>query len=99
MLEKILARKWPDVYPNAVDPGWVATKMGGAGGSDDLAQGYQIQVWLAVSDDAKAKVSGQYFYHQKTARYNPAADDLKLQDQLIDNCRRLTGVDLFKSPA
>ena len=25
-----VARRWPDVASNAVDPGWVATKMGGA---------------------------------------------------------------------
>jgi NAD(P)-dependent dehydrogenase (short-subunit alcohol dehydrogenase family) len=94
MLAKILARKWPEVYANAVDPGWVPTKMGGAGAPDDLQQGYQTQVWLAVSNDPKAKGSGQYFYHQKTARYNPSADDLKSQDQLLSNCARLTSVSL-----
>ena len=94
MLAKVLARKWPEVYANAVDPGWVATKMGGAGAPDDLDKGYQTQVWLAVSDDSNAKVSGQYFYHQKTARYNPTADDQKWQDQLILNCARLTGVSI-----
>jgi NAD(P)-dependent dehydrogenase (short-subunit alcohol dehydrogenase family) len=26
-----VARCWPDVLSNAVDPGWVATKMGGPG--------------------------------------------------------------------
>ena len=31
-----VARKWPDVYSNAVDPGWVPTKMGGQGAPDDL---------------------------------------------------------------
>src|SRR6185312_3426547 len=33
------ARKWPDVYANAVDPGWVPTKMGGAGAPDNLEDG------------------------------------------------------------
>lgn len=94
MLAKVLARKWPNVFANAVDPGWVATKMGGAGAPDDLEQGYQTQAWLAVSNDPKAKVSGQYFYHKKTARYNTIADDLKLQDQLIENCARLTGISI-----
>lgn len=94
MLAKFLARKWPEVFANAVDPGWVATKMGGAGAPDSLEEGYQTQVWLAVNDDANAKVSGKYFYHRKAAQYNPAADDLKLQDQLIENCARLTGINL-----
>jgi NAD(P)-dependent dehydrogenase (short-subunit alcohol dehydrogenase family) len=31
MLCVAVARKWPDVYANAVDPGWVPTRMGGRG--------------------------------------------------------------------
>jgi NAD(P)-dependent dehydrogenase (short-subunit alcohol dehydrogenase family) len=94
MLAKALARKWPEVYANAVDPGWVPTKMGGAGAPDDLQKGYQTQIWLAVSNDAGAMVSGQYFHHQKPARYNRLADDMHLQDELQLNCARLTGVSL-----
>src|SRR4051812_46339576 len=30
-----VARRWPDVLSNAVDPGWVPTKMGGPGAPDD----------------------------------------------------------------
>jgi NAD(P)-dependent dehydrogenase (short-subunit alcohol dehydrogenase family) len=92
MLAKVLARKWPDVYANAVDPGWVPTKMGGTGAPDDLNKGYQTQVWLATSNEPSALVSGKYFFHQKTANYNRAADDIMAQDQLIENCARLTGV-------
>ena len=47
------------------------TKMGGRGAPDNLQKGYETQVWLAVSNDEKTKVTGQYFYQQKTARYNP----------------------------
>ena len=36
LLCKAVARKWPKVYANAVDPGWVPTKMGGRGAPDDL---------------------------------------------------------------
>ncbi|MCC8424924.1 SDR family NAD(P)-dependent oxidoreductase [Mucilaginibacter sp. UR6-11] len=94
MLAKALARKWPEVYANAVDPGWVPTKMGGAGAPDDLELGYQTQVWLATSNDPGALVSGQYFHHQKSARYNKSADDILLQDHLLAECARLTGVKL-----
>src|SRR5258708_1708862 len=31
-----LARAWPDVLSNAVDPGWVPTKMGGPAATGDL---------------------------------------------------------------
>ena len=65
MLCMAVARKWKDVYSNAVDPGWVPTKMGGAGAADDLQKGYETQMWLAVSNDEKAKISGRYFFHQK----------------------------------
>jgi NAD(P)-dependent dehydrogenase (short-subunit alcohol dehydrogenase family) len=94
MLAKALARKWPEVYANAVDPGWVPTKMGGAGAPDDLEKGYQTQVWLAVSNEPGALVSGQYSHHQKSARYNHSADDRTMQDRLLEQCAQLTGVSL-----
>jgi NAD(P)-dependent dehydrogenase (short-subunit alcohol dehydrogenase family) len=31
-----VARRWPDVSSNAVDPGWVPTNMGGRGAADTL---------------------------------------------------------------
>lgn len=54
-----VARHWPDVLSNVVDPGWVPTRMGGAGAPDDLEMGHQTQTWLATSDDPAAKVSGK----------------------------------------
>lgn len=93
LLAKAVARKWPDVYSNAVDPGWVPTKMGGSAASDDLDKGYETQVWLAASDDEKAMVSGRYFYHKKEANYQTKADDTELQDEFLDACSEVTGVD------
>lgn len=92
LLAKAVARKWPDVHANAVDPGWVPTKMGGPGAPDDLAKGVETQAWLAVSDDDRAKVSGHYFYHKREARYRPEADDVALQDQFLATCEQITGV-------
>ena len=92
MLCMAVARKWPQVYANALDPGWVPTKMGGQGAPDDLQKGYETQVWLAVSNDEKAKVSGRYFYHQKESRHNPEADDVLLQERLLSLCQEITGV-------
>lgn len=93
LLTKVVARRWPDVYANAVDPGWVPTKMGGASATDDLAKGYQTQAWLAVSEEQAARVSGDYFYHMKPHRYNSAADDVNLQDRFVEVCEKLTGID------
>lgn len=92
MLCMAVARKWPPVYSNAVDPGWVPTKMGGRGAPDNLQLGYETQAWLATSDDDKAKVSGRYFFHQKERRKNPQANDLELQEKFLDFCKKITGV-------
>jgi NAD(P)-dependent dehydrogenase (short-subunit alcohol dehydrogenase family) len=92
MLCKAVARKWPEVNANALNPGWVPTKMGGLGAPDSLESGYQTQVWLAESNDEKAKVSGRFFYHQKEIRSNPEADDVALQEQFMDLCKEITGV-------
>ena len=94
MLCMAAARKWPDVYSNAVDPGWVPTKMGGRGAPDDLQKGYETQVWLSVSNDEKAKVSGRYFFHQKERHHNPEADDAQLQERFLDLCGEITGISL-----
>jgi len=92
MLCKAIARHWPGTFSNAVDPGWVPTKMGGPGAPDSLTKGYETQVWLALSNDEKAKVSGRYFHHQREARYNPTADDEQAQDRLMELCGEMTGV-------
>jgi NAD(P)-dependent dehydrogenase (short-subunit alcohol dehydrogenase family) len=87
-----VARKWPDVLSNALEPGWVATKMGGPGAPDDLDAGAVTQVWLATSNDPEAMVSGQYFYHQKRRDPELAARDKKVQERLIAECARISGV-------
>jgi NAD(P)-dependent dehydrogenase (short-subunit alcohol dehydrogenase family) len=85
------ARRWPDVRSNALEPGWVATKMGGAGAPDDLAKGAETQAWLAVSDDAAANVSGGYFFHRKQKAPSADARRTDLQDRLMEYCEKLTG--------
>lgn len=92
MLSMAVARKWPAVYSNAVDPGWVPTKMGGYGAPDDLKKGYETQVWLAVSNDEKAKTTGKYFHHQKERSFNPEAGDIILQDRFLEICKEITGI-------
>jgi NAD(P)-dependent dehydrogenase (short-subunit alcohol dehydrogenase family) len=90
-----LARVWPDVFSNAIDPGWVPTKMGGAAATDDLEMGYLTQTWLAVSNDAAATVSGGYWYHRQRQGPAPEARDPAFQDQLMDRLAALTGLALF----
>ena len=94
MLCKAVARKWPNVYANAVDPGWVPTKMGGPNATDSFESGIETQVWLAVSDDKAAKVSGRYFHHLKEEASNAEADDVQLQERFMSLCEEITGVPL-----
>lgn len=86
------ARRWQQVYANALDPGWVPTKMGGRGAPDDLQKGYETQVWLAVSNDEKARVSGRYFFHQKEKHHNPQADNVIFQEKFLEDCGDITGI-------
>jgi NAD(P)-dependent dehydrogenase (short-subunit alcohol dehydrogenase family) len=94
LLAFAIARRWPDVFSNALEPGWVATKMGGPSAPDDLEAGYQTQAWLAVSDDKAAMVSGQYFYHQRPRKPHPATRDSGRQEKLLEACREFSGVEL-----
>ncbi|HEY9487323.1 MAG TPA: SDR family NAD(P)-dependent oxidoreductase [Chryseosolibacter sp.] len=92
ILSMAVGRKWSDVYSNAIDPGWVPTRMGGKGAPDGLQEGYETQVWLAVSNDAKASVSGRYFHHQKEEPHNPAAINVTVQENFLELCQDITGV-------
>jgi NAD(P)-dependent dehydrogenase (short-subunit alcohol dehydrogenase family) len=94
VLALAVARRWPSVRSNAVDPGWVATKMGGRGAPDDLGQGAVTQAWLATSDDQAATGTGGLFYHQRPRDTHPAAHDPEVQDGLLAACAALTGVEI-----
>jgi NAD(P)-dependent dehydrogenase (short-subunit alcohol dehydrogenase family) len=89
-----VARSWPDVYSNAVDPGWVPTKMGGPGAPDDLRLGHLTQEWLVTSDETEARSSGGYWFHQRLRTPHPAVRDPRFQDDLLEALARITGVPL-----
>jgi NAD(P)-dependent dehydrogenase (short-subunit alcohol dehydrogenase family) len=87
-----LARRWPDVAVNVVDPGWVPTRMGGPGAPDDLEQGHTTQTWLAVAEDPGATGSGGYWHHMEQTRPAPAALDERFQEDMVARLADLTGV-------
>jgi NAD(P)-dependent dehydrogenase (short-subunit alcohol dehydrogenase family) len=84
LLAFAVARRWPGVLSNGLEPGWVPTKMGGPGATDDMDQAHRTQVWLAVSDDPAALVSDEYFCHMQKRHPLPAARDISTQDRLLD---------------
>jgi NAD(P)-dependent dehydrogenase (short-subunit alcohol dehydrogenase family) len=93
-LAAAVARRWPDVLSNAVDPGWIKTRMGGTGAPGGLDEGSATQIWLAVSDDPAATVSGRYFKDLRQEQPQKAVHDERFQDDLLILLARMTGVDL-----
>jgi NAD(P)-dependent dehydrogenase (short-subunit alcohol dehydrogenase family) len=89
-----VARLWPGTLSNAVDPGWVATKMGGPSATDDFTLGHVTQAWLAVSDDPSARVTGRYFHHRQPRDPHPASRDVAFQAKLLAALQSLTAVGL-----
>ena len=89
-----IARRWPDVLSNAVDPGWARSRMGGPSAPVSLEQGQRTQSWLAVSDDPAAKVSGRYWYDLRQQEPAAEAMDAAYQDQLLGKLAALSGVTL-----
>ena len=94
LLAFAIARRWTDVRSNALEPGWVATKMGGANATGDLDQAPRTQIWLAVSDEPAATVSGEYFFHRRPRTPHRGTRDLHRQEELIERCEALSGVTL-----
>jgi NAD(P)-dependent dehydrogenase (short-subunit alcohol dehydrogenase family) len=94
LLAFAVARRWPQVLSNALEPGWVATKMGGPEAPDDLEAAPATQVWLAVSNEPAATVSGDYFYHLQRREPHPVVYDASVQERLLEACKRLSGIRL-----
>ncbi|POA82317.1 daunorubicin C-13 ketoreductase [Pseudomonas sp. FW305-E2] len=93
-LAAAVARLWPEVYSNAVDPGWVPTRMGGPSAPDDLRLGHLTQEWLATSGDPEALTSGGYWHHQRREQPHAAINDTRFQDLLLTELARATGTKL-----
>ena len=94
LLALAVTRLFPKVKSNALEPGWVPTRMGGAGAPDDIDKAHRTQVWLATSDEPAAMVSGQYFFHQRRRDPDPATSDIERQNLLIALCRKVSGIGL-----
>src|SRR3954451_4684767 len=93
-LAAAVARLWQGTSSNAVDPGWVPTRMGGPGAPDDLRLGHITQEWLATSDDPEARNTGGYWYHQQRRTPHPAVHDRRFQQELLAALAGFTGTAL-----
>ena len=93
-LSAAVARLFPSQLSNAVDPGWVPTRMGGPDAPDNLEQGHRTQEWLATSNDPDALNSGGYWHHHRLRDPHPATLDAAFQDRLLGSLEDATGVAL-----
>jgi NAD(P)-dependent dehydrogenase (short-subunit alcohol dehydrogenase family) len=93
-----VARLWPGVRSNAVNPGWVPTRMGGPGAPDDLDLGADTQAWLAAGDDPATDLTATYLHHRRAEQAPRAAHDVAAQDALLAYCAELTGEKLTPQP-
>lgn len=94
LLACAIARRWPGVHSNALEPGWVATKMGGARATGDLDAAHRTQAWLATGDDPATEVTGGYFFHKRPRKPSGAVHDPARQDMLLAACARISGITL-----
>lgn len=93
-LTAAVARLRPGVLSNAVDPGWVPTRMGGPSAPDDLELGHRTQEWLASSDEPRALATGGYWYHRERVQPHRAVHDEAFQDRLLEALAEETGTTL-----
>jgi NAD(P)-dependent dehydrogenase (short-subunit alcohol dehydrogenase family) len=93
-LSMLVARRWTHVLVNAVNPGWVATRMGGRHAPGTITEGAATQAWLAVSDEPAAKVTGCYFYHRSPRTFKRSAARPEVQERLIEYLEGITQVRL-----
>ncbi|MHA2788867.1 SDR family NAD(P)-dependent oxidoreductase [Corynebacterium sp. S7] len=90
ILAMALAKRWPSSGVFAVDPGWVPTRMGGAGAPDDLEKGHLTQEWLATTDPQQE--SGTYWHHMRTQKPHRDVLDRRNQELLIAALEKRTGL-------
>ncbi|KAI0837442.1 NAD(P)-binding protein [Hypoxylon sp. FL0890] len=89
------------VLSNALNPGWVPTKMGGSSAPDNIDAAIDTYVMLAEGSGASEGKTGGYWYQtrQGTSRgsgretsYESSLDDEARQDKLIETCAEISGV-------
>jgi NAD(P)-dependent dehydrogenase (short-subunit alcohol dehydrogenase family) len=94
MLSYELAARYPEFAVNAVDPGWIKTRLGGPDAWDSVDLGAETQVWLATSEAIAAAMTGQYFKRRESIDPNPVTQDIAARADLMAELERITGATL-----
>lgn len=94
MMAFAFAKRFPNVAVSSVDPGWVQTKMGGAGASDDINASVDNYVMLAEGTGEAEGKTGVHWYHSRPRSFKKAAGDEQLQDKLLKELESISGVSI-----
>ena len=92
LLANFFAKRWGGTASNSMDPGWVATKMGGAGATGDIHAAVDTYVMLAEGTGAAKDVTGKYWYSSKQRTPKKEALDDAVPQKLVGQLEELTGV-------
>ena len=96
-LTMALAALRPSTLSHAVDPGWVPTRMGGAGAPDDLAEGHRTQTWLASApeEEIDPRTAG-YWHHHQPREPHRATRDHDFQEEVLAHLEDRTGLQITR---
>ncbi|KAK7193520.1 hypothetical protein DPSP01_000078 [Paraphaeosphaeria sporulosa] len=78
---------------SSLDPGWVKTKMGGAGAGDDIGAAVEDYVKLA---EGALGASGKHWYHSRERSVHRGAADKGAQEKLVKELTEISGVRLLE---
>jgi NAD(P)-dependent dehydrogenase (short-subunit alcohol dehydrogenase family) len=89
LLANAVARKWPNVKSNSLDPGWCATKMGGASATGDMDAAVETYVMLAEGKGGGDE-SGKYFFSSKERASKTESRDKGVQERFLKAAEEVT---------
>lgn len=96
VLANAVARTWPEVQSCSMDPGWVKTKMGGAGALGGVDAPARALAAYAAGEGGVAGGTGLYFGIGGTKEPHAATNDTAKQELYLKTCREMSGVELSR---
>ncbi|CAG8223201.1 unnamed protein product [Penicillium salamii] len=94
LLANAVARRFKDTSVISVHPGYVATKLGGSGGTDKLEDGVETYVMLAEGDYDQSLTGVYYEPKKKLGQPRVETTNEDMQEVVVKACEELTGLQL-----
>lgn len=93
MIANAVARYWPDVQSCSLDPGWIATKMGGSSAPGKTSTPAKAIAEFAVGNsEVFGEKTGVYGNPQGAKTPHKGALDEKKQHEFMKLCAEFSGV-------